>query len=227
MIHIENWMELYSNAVRRGFGERIVFIGLQGSYGRGEANENSDIDVVLILDRVTLEDLKQYNLVIQSLTNREKICGFVSGVNEIAGWAKYDLFQFYHDTISYYGNLNKLILPIGRTDIRHAILNGACNLYHMCSHNYLHSADMHALAGLYKAAVFTLQAKHYYETGSYIKKRTELYNLLARQDRHILQISEQFKSDSFNEDQFEQLSDEMLKWTRGLISAYSKDMHAN
>ncbi|WP_218639243.1 nucleotidyltransferase domain-containing protein [Paenibacillus sp. FSL H7-0326] len=227
MIHIENWMELYSNTVRRVFRDRVIFIGLQGSYGRGEANENSDIDVVLILDRVKLEDLKQYNSAIQSLSNREKICGFVSGVNEIAGWAKYDLFQFYHDTISYHGNLDKMIPPIEHTDIRHAVLNGACNLYHMCSHNYLHSADMQALAGLYKAAVFTLQAKHYYETGSYIKQRTEMYDVLVDQDRRILQISEQFKSGSFSEDQFEQFTDEMLNWTSGLITTLSKYVLAN
>ncbi len=29
------------------------FVGLQGSYGRGEATESSDIDIVVILDELT------------------------------------------------------------------------------------------------------------------------------------------------------------------------------
>ncbi len=39
---------------RSTFGERLLYMGLQGSWLRGEANENSDIDVMVILDRVFL-----------------------------------------------------------------------------------------------------------------------------------------------------------------------------
>lgn len=52
MVEIGQWMEGYVSAVERVFGDRAIFIGLQGSYGRGEPTESSDIDVVLILDRL-------------------------------------------------------------------------------------------------------------------------------------------------------------------------------
>jgi predicted nucleotidyltransferase len=45
------------------FSERIWFIGLQGSYGRNEANASSDIDMVVILDELHTED---YSLAILS-----------------------------------------------------------------------------------------------------------------------------------------------------------------
>ena len=32
---------------RSAFGERLLYMGLQGSYLRGEAHENSDIDVMV------------------------------------------------------------------------------------------------------------------------------------------------------------------------------------
>lgn len=57
---------------RKIFGSRIWFIGLQGSYGRNEASEQSDIDVVLILDQVSAEDLHTYGKVLDSLPAREK-----------------------------------------------------------------------------------------------------------------------------------------------------------
>ena len=37
---------------RSAFGERLLYIGLQGSWLRGEAHENSDIDIMVILDRL-------------------------------------------------------------------------------------------------------------------------------------------------------------------------------
>ena len=43
-------MDEFLQALDRAFGERVWFVGLQGSYGRGEATETSDIDVVVILD---------------------------------------------------------------------------------------------------------------------------------------------------------------------------------
>ena len=40
---IDRWMEEYRRAAEERFGGRIWFMGLQGSYGRGEATEESDI----------------------------------------------------------------------------------------------------------------------------------------------------------------------------------------
>ena len=61
MIDIEKWMKSYVAAVQNAFGSRVRFIGLQGSYGRGEATDTSDIDVVCILDRLAMGDLAAYD----------------------------------------------------------------------------------------------------------------------------------------------------------------------
>lgn len=55
---IYNWLEKYVHEVVSTFGYRIWFIGVQGSYARGEATEESDIDVVLILDTLLPADLR-------------------------------------------------------------------------------------------------------------------------------------------------------------------------
>ena len=39
------------------FGERLLYMGLQGSYLRGEAHENSDIDIMVIPDRFSVQDI--------------------------------------------------------------------------------------------------------------------------------------------------------------------------
>ena len=57
MIEINSWVEHFSKQLSKTFGERVWFIGLQGSYGRGEATETSDIDLVVILDELSAGQL--------------------------------------------------------------------------------------------------------------------------------------------------------------------------
>ena len=194
MVDIDQWMKQYQDAVRNLFGGRVLFIGLQGSYGRNEAHETSDIDVVLILDAVSLHDLKQYKQVIGTLPDRSLICGFVAGREELAGWYKSDLFQFHYDTIPFYGSLDDIISVPADADARAAVLMGACNIYHMCSHNYLHGGNMETLRALYKSAFFVLQAKHFSETGEYVKRHLALKHALTGTDLSVSQAAEQIKT---------------------------------
>ena len=222
MIDIDQWMKHYQDAVRDLFGGRVLLIGLQGSYGRNEAHETSDIDVVLILDAVSLHDLTQYKQVIEALPDRPLICGFVSGREELAGWYKSDLFQFYYDTIPYYGSLDDIIPVPAAADARAAVLMGACNLYHMCSHNYLHGGDMETLKGLYKSAFFVLQAKHFAETGDYVKSHSALKDLLTGMDLSVSRAAEQVKTAELSQAALERYSELLLQWTRQLIGEYGK-----
>lgn len=57
MLNIESWLPLWSRAVLERFGGRVLFLGMQGSRARGEAREDSDIDTVLVLDRLEASDL--------------------------------------------------------------------------------------------------------------------------------------------------------------------------
>ena len=40
MLNIQEWIEQFQKEILLNFKERICFIGLQGSYARGEATEN-------------------------------------------------------------------------------------------------------------------------------------------------------------------------------------------
>ena len=59
MIDITVWMKNFLQTLNETFGDRVWFVGLQGSYGRGEATETSDIDVVVILDELSTIVLTQ------------------------------------------------------------------------------------------------------------------------------------------------------------------------
>ena len=53
---LENWLQDFTKKLFDKFSTRIKFIGLQGSYKRGEANADSDIDIVIILDKLSFDD---------------------------------------------------------------------------------------------------------------------------------------------------------------------------
>lgn len=220
MLDIDVWMKDFKDKILSSFGNRVIFIGLQGSYARGEATTESDIDVVVIFDCLSFNDLEKYDTIISSLPYRDKICGFVSGKDELTNWEKSDLFQFYYDTIPIYNNLDFLEHLIKKENIRQAVLIGACNIYHSCCHNTVHEKNFDILQALYKQSVFVLQAKHFYDTGNYIRQRKELLNKLKLKDRAILSNYFAIKSNKIYNITFKQYSNDLFKWSKELINKF-------
>lgn len=64
---IDIWMKAYLEDLKTLLGSRLLFVGLQGSYCRGEATDSSDIDAAVILDHVTPQDLKAYSVMFDFL----------------------------------------------------------------------------------------------------------------------------------------------------------------
>jgi hypothetical protein len=223
-IDIHTWMKGYLDELQLLFGSRLIFVGLQGSYNRGEATDTSDIDVVVTLDYATPEDLKAYSAMLDALPNREKVCGFISGRQELINWERSDLFQFYQDTTPVFGSIDFLLPLFGKEDIHRAIRIGACNLYHLCGHNMVHEKDAEILKALYKSAAFTVQAIYYDQAGTYIRRKTELIPLLQPEEREILQTGMLLKTQPDRaRTEFERLSGLLFHWAAGLIVKYKTD----
>lgn len=51
---VDRYLEKLIGECKNAFGARLLYVGLQGSYMRGEANENSDIDVMMMHDSFRL-----------------------------------------------------------------------------------------------------------------------------------------------------------------------------
>ena len=194
MIDINVWMNAFIQKLNEVFANRVWFVGLQGSYGRGEATESSDIDVVVILDELSASDIQTYNDMLDTLPHRELICGFVSGKDEIMNWEPSDLFQFYHDTTPIKGSLNDLLTLIDNAAIDRAIKTGAGNIYHGCVHNMLHEKSEEILKGLYKAASFVVQAIVFKQTGNYFKHQNQLLQVALPEERTIVESFLKYKN---------------------------------
>ena len=220
MIDIDKWLKAYQQEITNSFGNRVLFIGLQGSYGRKEATNQSDIDVVLILDKVDMDDLILYRETVDKLSYRELLCGFVSGKDEISCWSRSDLFQFYFDTIPIMGTLDNIIPTVSKADAKQAVLIGACNVYHACSHNFLHAMDTNTLQQLYKSAFFIMQAKIYCETGVYVNNKSKMIKYVSVEDKIILDVI--LDLSIINQNDFKKYSEILFIWVKNLITIYKE-----
>ena len=216
MVDINSWLEEFLQKLNETFKSRVWFVGLQGSYGRGEATETSDIDVVVILNEFTVADIQAYNQLLDTLPHRELICGFVSGKDEILNWEPADLFQFYHDTTPIKGSLDELLPKIDSVAVDRAIKIGACNIYHGCVHNMLHTKNDDILKGLYKAASFVVQAIVFKQTGNYIKHQNQLLQAAIREEKVVIETFLKYKNGETVD--FATASAILFEWSKKWIS---------
>ena len=216
MIDITVWMQNFLHILNETFANRLWFVGLQGSYGRGEARETSDIDIVVILDQLSVTDIQKYNAMLDTLPNRKQICGFVSGKNELLNWEPSDLFQFCHDTTPIKGSLDEVMAVIDESAVNRAIKIGACNIYHGCVHNMLHEKSEDILKGLYKSASFVVQAIAFMQTGKYVKHQSELRDVVSNAEMVIVDTFLNLKNGGTAD--FNLMSEALFAWSKKWIS---------
>lgn len=90
---IEVYMQTIKQELLNTFGDELVYLGLQGSFRRGEARESSDIDVMVILEEFTVERMAEYREILKRVGNFNKSCGFICGRKEMKNWNRFEICQ--------------------------------------------------------------------------------------------------------------------------------------
>ena len=220
MIDITAWMRSFLNILNETFANRVWFVGLQGSYGRGEATEASDIDVVVILHELSATDIQTYRDMLDTLPYRNLICGFLSGTSEILNWEPSDLFQFCYDTTPLQGSLDEVLALLDESAVDRAVKIGACNIYHGCVHNMLHEKSEDVLKGLYKSASFVVQALVFKQTGKYIRHQKNLLEVASSDERAMVENFMNLKTGKTVD--FDLMSKQLFVWSKKWVSQATK-----
>lgn len=218
-MNMDAWMAEYLRRMEAAFGKRLRFIGLQGSRARGEAGEDSDIDVVCVLDVLGPQDVTAYRAALEGIERRNLVCGFLSGWEELRGWEPSELFQFCLDTLPVKGNLDALLEKVGAGDVARAVRIGAGNVCHGCVHNMVHARNLGALRELYKAAEFAFRAAHYLRSGAYVRTNAELMPLLPAEEREILGTAMALRAGETPD--FDKASGALLGWAQGVLHKFA------
>lgn len=189
MVEIEAYMKLLVKKLQAEFGARLCYVGLQGSYLRGEAQADSDIDVMVLLEDFSIEDMERYREILQKLGHYDLSCGFICSAEEIRSWNQLELCHLLHTTKDYFGRLSGFVSAYSREDVREFTKLSLNNLYHALCHSYIHrgaARTFEKLHGMFKSTFFILQSITYLKTGEYAATKQALLEKLEGRDREVL-----------------------------------------
>ncbi|MDD7366258.1 MAG: nucleotidyltransferase domain-containing protein [Clostridiales bacterium] len=190
MFDVQSYLARLTALLREAYGERLVYVGLQGSYLRGEATEESDIDVMAVVDDLSQSDLDAYRRAIYSLEEPEKSCGFIASRADLMHWNPLEIAHLAHTTRDYYGTLSALLPAYTESDVRNFVRVSVGNLYHELCHRYIHSGrerSAERLPGVYKGVFYILQNLYFLQSGEFALTRAALLARLSGQDHAVLE----------------------------------------
>ncbi len=192
MFEIDEYMEELIKRLKEAFGERLAYIGLQGSYLRKEETDHSDIDVMAVIDNLSVEDLRIYRQTLVTAGNFEKSCGFICSRADLEHWNPLEICHLLHTTRDYYGELKNLVPSYSMEDERNYVRFSLNNLYHEICHRYIHADREHNVSKLpitCKSVFFIMQHLYYLKSGHFIPTKQELLACVRDDDKTVLELS--------------------------------------
>ena len=190
MFCAQNYLSRLTALLQKAYGKRLIYVGLQGSYLRNEATDHSDIDIMVVIDNITPDDLSAYRQAIFQLEDPELSCGFICGKEDLLYWNPLEICHLLHSTKDHYGSLAELLPSYSRNDVVNFIKFSVNNLYHEICHRKIHSSEeknRQKLAGSYRGVFFILQNLYYLQSGQFAGTKAELSSLLSGNDRLVLE----------------------------------------
>ena len=175
LVDIADYTKRLTEELKMKFGKRLLYVGLQGSYLRGEATPESDIDIMLVLDEIHSKDLNVYRQILKELGEYNRACGFVCGRNELLNWFPEEICHVLHTTSDIYGKLSDIVPNYSKKDVANYIKMSVGNLYHMLCHRRIHSEmekNVNKLPLAKRDIFFILQNLYYLEYNTFIEKKT-------------------------------------------------------
>ena len=194
MFALNDYLQRLIAECQSAFGDRLLYVGLQGSYLRGEANENSDIDIMIVIDCFSIKDMDQYRAILKEIGYFEKSCGFICGKDELIRWNPLEACQLLHTTKDLYGSLNEYLPSATRKDEINYVKMSLGNLYHEICHRYIHAdrdKNIEKFRGTCKGFFFLIQNLYYLENGKFILTKRELEEQVSKEDFEILELAKQ------------------------------------
>lgn len=224
---MENYVETLIASLQREFGRRLLYVGLQGSWMRGEASEGSDIDIMAVLDELSPADMDAYRRVVKSLDYADRSCGFLCGRKDLADWNRCEICHLVHTTKDCLGRLSELVPEYGKEDVVEYVRIMTGNLYHALCHSRVHgwrpgeeseetlkeggeraeAAWEKMLKEAFKQAFFILQNKQYVESGIFAVSRAALLGLLFGMDEEVLKQAMEGRAPAAEEWAFKERED--------------------
>lgn len=193
MFDVGDYLQKLIGECKNTFSDRLLYVGLQGSYMRDESTDKSDIDVMIILKDFSVTDMDMYREILKKIGNYEKSCGFICGKDEMMQWNPLEVCHLRHTTKDLFGELKGFLPSATREDEINYVKLSLGNLYHELCHRYIHAdrkKNIAAFRGTCKSMFFLIQNLHFLESGTFAVTKQDLKEQVSEEDRAILEMAE-------------------------------------
>ncbi len=160
---VDDWLEEFVSRLKDAFGERLRWVGHHGSWARGEPTEASDIDCMVLLDRLGDADLRTFKDIVYSMPDAATLAsGSIMSIRELQLTPRIYMIQCFYGNKVLHGSLQGIVEPPDDCDLIDDIKYKADDNLHTARHCLLYPHDLpKAVLNLkyqFKRCYFALQS---------------------------------------------------------------------
>jgi len=221
---VDKWLGDFLKRLRRGFRDRLIFVGHHGSWARGEAKMESDIDAIVILDRIDSHDLDIFRDIISSMPDAKNLASTaLLSVSELQVWPRFDLVGLFYGCKVLHGALNGIIEKTKTVDLIDSIkVIASANLHH-ARHYLLHPHELgkvvHNLKYPFKNCFYALQSWILLKENKYVARKKNILKILKEtDDKEVVLVAKDWKE--LEEDRTKRplyYIDLLERWSRNML----------
>jgi uncharacterized protein len=222
--YVDKWLTDFLGGLKKHFGGRLVFAANIGSWARGEARPDSDIDCTVVLDMVSEDDLTAFRNIMNSMPDANALgSGLFLSVEELKQTPRCNIIQFFYGRDVLYGSLDGIIEPPGKDDLLLDVSFKANENLHHARHYLLFPHDLprvvHRLMYPFKNCFYALQSWFLLTTGNFILRKDDMLPLLDNEaDKEAVRIARDWRKDV--DDRTERPEHYILtleRWSRNML----------
>jgi predicted nucleotidyltransferase len=193
---VDAWLGEFVRKLKDRFKERLLFAGHIGSWARGEARPESDIDCLVVIDKIGSEDIKDYRTVLGTMPDFDHLGGgILVSLKELSQTPAFHLVQlFFNGCKVLYGSVESILTRPSTEDYLTDIKMKTCDNLHIARHHILFSQDLSgAASGLkfnFYNCFFALQNWIFVTRGRFIATKSDILAFLDDPvDKEVVRIA--------------------------------------
>ena len=206
---VENLLKSFVNLMKKTYGENLVFIIHHGSWATGEANPDSDVDTLVMLEKITKRELDRLRSILKQKEYQELTVLLFSRL-DMNNFVPFKRHQFHYGARLLYGKcpLHKPTEPEMILEIKKIADTVGYWSKFLYTHPHLAENVARKMYWRFKEAIIALKVYVQWKTGEFPVTKKRLKKLLTDpKDKEIVTIIEQWDK---NKDEYEKNPDPLL-----------------
>jgi predicted nucleotidyltransferase len=184
---VRQWLEEFVGRLREAFGSRLVFVGHHGSWARGEAGADSDIDAMVVVDHIDADDLATFRHVIHAMPDGGKLAsGLFNAIAELQARSPSEMMQYFYGCEVLHGSVEGIVPEPGvhdlLADVRFKALTNLMHARHYLLYPHDLAQKVHSLRYQFKESFYALQEWVLAREGTWYDRKDDLLRVLTDED---------------------------------------------